>query len=419
MRTLTVLTVLALVAPTVLAYAYDPADYPAATVTVVQGHTVHAELEARFCGVGDGMVACNEDRDPSEPLPGAPSRAEVASDVGVAWFNDQRLVAASGSAVAVHVSESTPEGLREPCGGWVLATAAGLPDPRGSSATLAYVESYRIEDPNGYVWIVDRFAVAGVPGADVFTVPVIGYDVADTGPASGFTCAAYPDTAPSWDAEVRAYNAVLFFPIGTGRPGGLAWGDAAHAADPNGPRDAAHPHATSAFDVYFSNVRPPSPLDSDRAYVVYDTEGDGAPYDDEDGDDLPIPSVPTVEPPARPAPPSDVVLVAAVGEPRSGDIYGYLPGGEGSTCDWKVSACFIADAGATYTFVVLAALDGPDTIIACFEDYTPYGIEVLECTATHGSALSVDAPASAEGVTFTVLGASDVAFRLDGRPPML
>ena len=308
------------------AYTYSASDYPRATETLVEGHTVFAVIQATLC-IGDYgetteyVASCSYPGDsdfdvswdvranvtvqrlgtavavlvrdrvkPYTPPPVAPecsnNRDVVATlfyeNPGVLWFNDQFLVGDDLDVLEVDVDANVDVCQKEanivfndqdlvwryPCGGWVFATQAGNPDPRSYIALFNYQESYRIEDPNGYVWIIDKFGLGptigtvvpyqdemqdlgideDAPGYDyddgadgdlravvgsydggqlgyylayynLWTVPVMGLDTQDQGPTSGANCAPYADTAShdetpygdGGDDTTRLYNAVLFF----------------------------------------------------------------------------------------------------------------------------------------------------------------------------------------------------------------
>lgn len=76
---------------------------------------------------------------------------------GVLWFNDQYLVDPVDDRDAW-------DRVRYPCSGAVLVVNAGDPDPRilQNASLLAggYVESYRVTDPNEFVWEIDKWNVS-------------------------------------------------------------------------------------------------------------------------------------------------------------------------------------------------------------------------------------------------------------------
>lgn len=84
---------------------------------------------------------------------------------GVLWFNDQYLIPPSSNA---------PNAVtyRYPCTGAVLAVNEGDPDPRTANFTnAAYVESYRIRDPNDNTWTIDKWNISN---RFVWTVALYG-----------------------------------------------------------------------------------------------------------------------------------------------------------------------------------------------------------------------------------------------------
>jgi hypothetical protein len=179
---------------------------------LVEGHTVFLTIDAYQFDPGSNDTA------PALAGPTAPSLTPEAQGVfqqrweryaGVLWFNDQYLSNADlrstsgfgagetmrseyAAALAVLVRADDGRGIREPCGGAVLAVNAGDPDPRmlmasidgsdpvtGDSSERAvigvktgepdaftdgpilapfeYMESYRLTDPNGHAWIIDKY----------------------------------------------------------------------------------------------------------------------------------------------------------------------------------------------------------------------------------------------------------------------
>lgn len=308
-------------------FQYPPA--PTVEETLVEGHTVFAVLDEEYCyaesdpvnetvcpgdistgdhsesldvranvtvqRLGTAVAVLVRDRAKAYVAPppsGCARNGDVVSTLlyenpGVLWFNDRFLVGDDLDVVEARVDANLdvcerrtsivfePDAIpwRYPCGGWVLGTRAGGPDPRSILPFLGYRESYLITDPNDYVWIVDRFDVVNVaavpnevdvmqdlqmddddgpgtapdyddhedgdlrvrygpaPGTTssvttylavepVWSVPVLGVDAADT----RASCPPYVDLASHDDdsataayedggdgSPARLYNAVLFF----------------------------------------------------------------------------------------------------------------------------------------------------------------------------------------------------------------
>lgn len=209
-----------------------PGEAPPASELLVEGHTVFLVLDGEGASVVGPL--------PEAPLAGASSSAADAPSrfPGVLWFNDQYLVEADNGArplmsaeerrgaeygAAVAVLARTPEGER--CGGAILAVNHGDPDPRqrllsvdgrdplaGDDAERAavgvdtrgdvtsdglatnqagglhgalvdpdaswdYHESYRVTDPNGYTWIVDKYRATTRVGLRDGTMQSYGFPV--------------------------------------------------------------------------------------------------------------------------------------------------------------------------------------------------------------------------------------------------
>lgn len=131
---------------------------------VVEGHTVFTVLQKKVVEQGFDIVI---------------KVREVRRGPNVLWFNDQWKV--------------FQEEVRQPCGGYVIATWTGVDpmmllgrstiavngitqpifhdDPAGAGSIydntgirITYVESYQITDPNGAVWITDLYAMTGTVG---------------------------------------------------------------------------------------------------------------------------------------------------------------------------------------------------------------------------------------------------------------
>lgn len=194
----------------------EPIHEPPSAETLVEGHAVFTTIDA-YQALGPMGARSRDAAD--EPTRAQPVGARISRDAGVLWFNDQYLtppavesVESLGSlvtmetrfaaSVAALVRADDGTGIREPCGGAVLAVNAGDPDPRGfamvavdadrpdvrsdgvvtgtSSALIGdpgilpvdYWESYRIVDPNDRVWVIDKYlAVARISLMDGATVP--------------------------------------------------------------------------------------------------------------------------------------------------------------------------------------------------------------------------------------------------------
>lgn len=426
-----VVVMVLLLAPVAGAYTYDPADHPRVTTRAVQGHTVRAEIQSTFCGFWADefdVEGCGDagGRTLSPAIPASAPSVALPRDVGVAWTNDQRLVAASGTAVAVLVGETIlpfdPPMSRNPCGGWIFVTASGMSDPRSNIGLHQYVDSYQVIDPNDNYWIVDHYTL-GAPGTDIWTVPVLMYDIHDLGPVSGVSCAPLVDAAGGSDE----YNAVVYLPPGAGRPAGLVSSgtpEDSHGANPMfADAGDAHLHAAADVDLYYSNVEPL--FIPQRTYTVEDTEGASAPYDDRAAS-----QVPTVQPDAPDvrAPPTDPVV-----DPTSGSRFGRLTGNSTDWQDFAFDACFdpdeegarstcldVADLaeGAEISFTVLGARVAPAGILACFYREQA-GAWYVDCTSHVGDAAVVDVPealVASNGtlLSFTVDESIDVVYRIDG-----
>jgi len=309
---------------------YDPAWYPSVTEQLVEGHTVFAVINATICikrapgggkaeavdcpvvgplfnnatdlearvnmtlqRMGAAVAVLVRDRSKElrpEPVPPrCATNRDVAVSVllenpGVLWFNDQFLVGDDLDIVETDVDANVDvcsrsslfgfapsENWRFPCGGWIVATQGGNPDPRTFlGAPWQYVETYHIVDPNDHVWDIHKWqffspiAIGVIPSfSDAESVPMpdggtldtqvsvqssYGYHLSlynmwsvpvqgtgacmqvgakDVGPTSGQSSTPFTDTAsraPPYDTfytdpdgsgpkhlEQVKYNAVLFF----------------------------------------------------------------------------------------------------------------------------------------------------------------------------------------------------------------
>lgn len=409
-----------LLAPAAVAYTYDAADYPAARARAIEGHTSRVVVEAAFCGTGwpeYDVASCNPPGSgPTAPaVPTPPTTVPVPRGSDVLWTNDQRFVDAPGSALAVLAVESVtvydPGEPRAPCGGWVLATAAGIEDPRASLGSLVYVESYYVIDPNDRVWVEDRYTL-GLAGPDVFVVPVLMYDIADPGPASGITCPPIGDDAPRdvWEPG-DVYNAVVYLPPFAGTPAGATNGAPSHGANPSFADDGpSHLHLASDLDVYFSNV--PAPWPGERSYAIVDAEGSTAPFDDRAATPPPDAGLPPVQ--REPVP-------FTVTDPTTGSRYGTLTGNgtgwgdpcEDATLEGRRATCVgPVVAGQEIAFAVLAARSAPAWVAGCFR----FSDGTYQCDWREpftGSASFV-APEWSSSMFMFVEDSEDLVYRIDG-----
>ncbi|HLE96515.1 MAG TPA: hypothetical protein VI997_04020, partial [Candidatus Thermoplasmatota archaeon] len=214
---------------------------------------------------------------------------------GVLWFNDQFLVGDDLDIVEADVDANVDvcrkhrdvtlaaaNAWRYPCGGWVVATQAGNPDPRTVPTALwVYQESYLVTDPNDRAWHVDKYQAlnplfqVGPPSTfvqesfplpdgstanvTVYAAPPVGYSfvppfyslwvvpildnaVVDPGAASGANCTPIVDVAtagPAYPLKAK-YNAVLFFFF--------------EDLTPSGAKDHGTGGAHDATDVSFCDV---------------------------------------------------------------------------------------------------------------------------------------------------------------------
>lgn len=268
------------------------------TSEIVEGHTVFAAVLAE---TGTDFAAI------------AGIAAKRTTIGGVLWFNDQELIPAS---VASEIA----------AGSYVIATEAG-DDPPSGHMDAAYAETYQFTDPNGLVWIVDRYtydscyvdaagaqqivpcdATAGQQGVDL---DEDGHDEVSTGSVD-LDGDGHPDLVAA-DSVVKQSKSLYVVEIGAttidaAASCGTATGkeynfvllvrmDSLYSATDDGKShgagatdtpaqgnshasqaapDADHTHDTAQIDLWFSEERPPAPA-SRTPMFPEDTVGASAP----------------------------------------------------------------------------------------------------------------------------------------------
>lgn len=146
--------------------------------------TTHSEVFVN--GAREGSIHVDAPREPSAPAT-EPARDPDAPNV--------TLDGAPSFASAILVRESLgARGERHPCGGAVLATAPGAPDPRPHMGALAYAGTLTIEDDEGVAWVTDRYMLGN---ASVW--------VQNVGGARGFFADEGRDHCPA----ARGFNVLL------------------------------------------------------------------------------------------------------------------------------------------------------------------------------------------------------------------
>ncbi len=126
---------------------------------VVEGHTVYTVFEkTNQAWAVAGLVREFEQR--------------------VLWFNDQYLVG---------------DVARYPCGGYVFAVPQGAPSPYANNPNHQYQHSYRVTDPNDYVWEIDYYTYGAAPRR-AWVVPILNLNVNDNGVDS---CQPVVDVPPA------------------------------------------------------------------------------------------------------------------------------------------------------------------------------------------------------------------------------